>query len=390
MLPSSLPIVLALGCAEPAAAPPRVEESGPVPGEVHLEQVASGLRRPVGLVASGDGSGRLFVVGQRGTIHVLAAGGALSPEPFLDLSDRVSCCGERGLLGLAFHPRFRDNGAFFVDYTDRQGDTVISRFQVTADPDRADAASEQRILAFDQPFSNHNGGQLAFGPDGYLYVGTGDGGAAADPLGNGQSLATLLGKLLRLDVDRPPYGVPPDNPFVDRSGARSEIWAYGLRNPWRFSFDRATGDLWIGDVGQNRWEEIDLQPAASRGGENYGWDRMEGRHCFEPRLGCDEGGLVGPVLEYDHRQGCSVTGGFRYRGRVVPELDGLYLYGDYCRGTVWAGNQEGGRWRSRVLLETGLAIASFGEDEGGELYLVALGETDGSVHRFASASAAMR
>ncbi len=356
------------------------------PAPLVLELVADGLRRPVGLVAAGDGSGRLFIVEQHGRIRVLE-GGTVRAEPFLDVAERVSCCGERGLLGLAFHPGFRDNGLFFVDYTDRRGDTVVSRFRASADRERADAASEELVLAFDQPFANHNGGQLAFGPDGYLYVGTGDGGAAGDPQDNGQSLSTLLGKLLRLDVEELPYRVPADNPFADAAGARPEIWAYGLRNPWRFSFDRETGDLFIADVGQNRWEEIDFQPSASRGGENYGWRSMEGSHCFAPASGCRAEALALPILEYGHGEGCSVTGGFRHRGRTVPQLAGLYVYADYCSGIVWGAEPAAdGTWSSRRLLETRLAISSFGEDEEGELYVVHLGtRDDGAVYRLASA-----
>ncbi len=361
---------LALSAAAAAQAP------------LSLELVAGGLARPLGLVAPGDGSGRLFVVLQGGRILVLADGTVL-PEPFLDLSDRVSCCGERGLLGLAFHPGFAANGLFFVNYTDTGGDTVIARFAASADPDRADPTSEFEVLTYAQPFANHNGGQLAFGPDGYLYVGSGDGGGAGDPGDNGQSLDTLLGKLLRIDVDGSPYAVPPDNPFVGDVDARPEIWAYGLRNPWRFSFDRSTGDLFVGDVGQSSREEIDFQPAASRGGENYGWRRMEGSLCFDPPSNCDDGTLVVPILEYGHEEGCSVTGGFRYRGRAVPELVGVYLFANFCSGTLWGATEAGGVWSAAVLAETGLAVSSFGEDEAGELYLTHLDAEDGALYRLA-------
>ncbi len=363
---------LAVGCSATAAAQ----------APLSLERVVDGLARPLGVVAPGDGSGRLFVVLQGGRILVLA-GGTLLPEPFLDLSDRVSCCGERGLLGLAFHPDFAANGLFFVNYTDTGGDTVISRFAVSADADRADPTSEVEVLGYAQPFANHNGGQLAFGPDGYLYIGSGDGGSGGDPANNGQSLDTLLGKLLRIDVDGSPYAIPPDNPFAGNGGARPEIWAYGLRNPWRFSFDRATGDLFVGDVGQSSREEIDFQPAASGGGENYGWRRMEGTLCFDPPSNCDDGSLVVPILEYGHDAGCSVTGGFRYRGRAVPELAGVYLFADFCSGTVWGATEAGGAWSATVLAETGLAVSSFGEDEAGELYLTHLDAADGAVYRLA-------
>ena len=262
---------------------------------IELELLAGGLDRPLGLIDAGDGSGRLFIVEQVGSIRIHDNGEVLS-TPFLDLSSRVSCCNERGLLGLAFHPDYAQNDFFFVNYTDASGRTVVSRFSVSGDPNRADAGSEVEVLSFDQPFSNHNGGHLAFGPDGYLYIATGDGGSGGDPQNNGQQLDTLLGKILRVDVDGLPLAIPPDNPFVGDTTARDEIWAYGLRNPWRFSFDRRTGDLFIADVGQDRREEIDLQPSGSPGGQNYGWRRMEGSICFQPASGCTDGSLVLPIL----------------------------------------------------------------------------------------------
>ncbi len=262
------------------------------------------------------------------------------PTPFLDISDRVeSGSSERGLLSVAFHPDYAENGRFFVNYTNKDGDTVISRFQVTADPNVADAATETILLTIPQPFPNHNGGQLQFGPDGYLYVGMGDGGAAADPQGNGQNEGTLLGAMLRLDVDgvsaEANYAVPADNPFINSEG-RNEIWATGVRNPWRFSFDRLTGDLFIADVGQNIWEEVNFQPANSSGGENYGWDIMEGMHCFSDDA-CDSSGTVLPIYDYQHENGrCSITGGYVYRGQQFPALTGNYFFGDYCTGEIWA------------------------------------------------------
>jgi glucose/arabinose dehydrogenase len=336
-----------------------------------LDQVAAGLENPTTIVHAGDGSGRLFVLEQPGRIRVIADGELLS-EPFLDLSGQVSAGGERGLLGLAFHPDYSENGRFYVDYTDLDGHTVVAGYLVSeADSNLADPASGTEVLRVEQPYSNHNGGQLAFGPDGYLYVSLGDGGSGGDPHDNGQDLGTLLGSILRLDVDgAQPYAVPADNPFVDREGARPEIWAYGLRNPWRFSFDRDTGDLWIADVGQHVWEEINLQPGDSPGGENYGWRVMEGAHCFRPSEGCEREGLVLPVLEYDHGQGCSVTGGYRYRGSVLPGLAGVYVFADYCSGVVWGANEgAGGSWSSVSLLSSGLRVSAFGEDEAGELYL---------------------
>jgi glucose/arabinose dehydrogenase len=349
---------------------------------IQLEQVASGLTSPVTVTNAGDGSGRIFIVQQTGQIRILS-GGTLLPTPFLDISALVSCCGEQGLLGLAFHPDYATNGFFYVDYTNVAGDTVVARYEVSAtDPNVADPDSAQTVLTQDQPFANHNGGQLAFGPDGYLYIALGDGGSAGDPQGNGQNLETWLGKLLRVDVngddfpDDPNrnYAVPPNNPFVANDGL-DEIWAYGLRNPWRCTFDRATGALFIADVGQSAWEEINFQPAASGGGENYGWNVLEGMHCFNdvPPGICNaflNGGSTLPILEYDHSLGCSVTGGYRYRGQLYPQLDGIYFYGDLCSGRVWGATRHGdGTWVSEELLISGFTISTFGEDEAAELYI---------------------
>jgi glucose/arabinose dehydrogenase len=342
---------------------------------IDLELVAEGLESPLFAGHAGDGSGRLFVLEQAGRIRVVRDG-LLVRAPFLDIAERISAGGERGLLGLAFAPTFTTDGRFFVDYTDRDGNTVVSEFRAP-DPaaDRADPGSERVLLRIDQPFANHNGGALATGPDGLLWIATGDGGSGGDPLDNGQNLRTLLGKLLRVDP-RPaagaPYGIPADNPFVDRAGARAEIWAYGLRNPWRFSFDRANGDLWIGDVGQGAIEEVDRWPAGSPGGPNFGWNTMEASACFDPAEGCDRAGLVLPVAEYGHDRGCSVTGGYVYRGVGVPGLAGTYLYADYCAGTIWGLEAVAGTPAPRVLLDSGLSVASFGEDEAGELYVVDL------------------
>ena len=331
-----------------------------------------GLESPLGIAHAGDGSGRLFVVEKPGRIRIVV-GTALVAAPFLDIAGRVgSTSSEQGLLGLAFHPKYAHNGLFFVNYTDLQGDTVLSHFAVGADPGRADPASEVVLLTVDQPAANHNGGHLAFGPDGYLYVGLGDGGGAGDRYGNGQNPSTLLGKMLRLDVDGgQPYAVPPDNPFVTRPDARKEIWAIGLRNPWRYSFDRLTGDLYIADVGQDLYEEIDFQPASSQGGQNYGWPIMEGMHCYPEKQACDRSGLTLPVAEYDHSQGCSVTGGYVYRGQQFPALSGIYVFGDYCSGRIWgAARDSQGQWRMAELQQVGVQLSSFGEDETGELYLV--------------------
>jgi glucose/arabinose dehydrogenase len=368
--------------AGPTSAPP-TEEPSPVPRpfrparvRLGLRPFAAGLESPLLLTNAGDGTGRAFIVEQAGRIRIVQDG-RLRPSPFLDISDRIVSGGEQGLLGLAFHPDFAMNGRFFVDYTDLNGDTVVSEFHTPAgDPNVADRDSERVILGFDQPASNHNGGGIAFGPDGYLYVASGDGGSEGDPNGYGQRLDTLLGKLLRLDVERsatPGHVVPTDNPFVDREGARPAIWALGLRNPWRFSFDRETGDLWIGDVGQGTFEEID-HVASDRAGLNYGWKVMEGRTCYEPSSGCDMSGLTLPVAVYDHTHGCAVTGGFVYRGTRWPALHGAYLFADYCSGTIWS--LDGSRPSARppvVMLETGRSISSFGEDESGELYITDLG-----------------
>jgi uncharacterized protein (TIGR03437 family) len=346
--------------------------------EIRTTQIASGIPDPTDIQSANDGSGRLFLAQQNGIVR-LFRGGAVGVRPFLDISSKTRAGGERGLLGLAFPPGFAQKQRFYVNYTDLNGDTIIAQYRVSSDPDVADPASETVLLKIDQPFANHNGGQLSFGPDGYLYIGMGDGGSAGDPFGNGQNSGVLLGKLLRIDVESNPGSVrvPPDNPFVNTAGARPEIWAYGLRNPWRFSFDRATRDLWMADVGQDSYEEVDVQPASSRGGENYGWDRMEGMHCYAG--GCDMQGLTLPVAEYPHSQGCSVTGGFVYRGRLSPGLRGIYLYGDFCSGRIWGVERQGGTWVNRLVLASGFSITTFGEDEAGELY-VANANNGGVIH----------
>ncbi len=340
--------------------------------------VVSGLSSPVWLTAP-PGDPRLFVVEQRGTIRIVK-GDALLPEPFLDLRSAVASGGERGLLSLAFHPDYAANGRFYVDYTDPQGDTRVVAYRASAsDPDRADPASGDTILAVDQPYSNHNGGLVTFGPDGMLYVGLGDGGSGGDPRGNGQNRGTLLGAILRLDVDAAtPYRVPPDNPFLDYAGLRGEIWAWGLRNPWRFAFDPTSGLLYIADVGQSDWEEIDAEPARS-GGLNYGWNVMEGRHCYGSST-CDEQGLVQPILEYGHDEGCSITGGFVYRGGAMPDLQGAYFYSDYCSGWLRSLRYDGtaiGEERSWDVGSLG-QVLSFGEDAAGELYVLS---ANGTVYR---------
>jgi hypothetical protein len=316
---------------------------------------------------------------------VIHDGTQLLPTPFLDIAPIVSCCGERGLLSVAFHPQYAVNGRFYVNYTNTSGHTVIARYSVSGNPNLADPASGSVLLTVMQPFSNHNGGQLQFGPDGYLYIGMGDGGSAGDPNDLAQDPATLLGKMLRIDVDGGvPYAVPATNPFVGVPGVLDEIWALGLRNPWRFSFDRATGDLFIADVGQNSWEEVDFQPTGSPGGENYGWRRMEGSDCFNPPSGCNDGSLVLPIAEYSHSLGCSITGGYRYRGPQFPHLRGFYLYGDYCSGRIWGTSERAGSWTTAELVDTTFTISAFGEDEAGELYVTHYSSSSGAIHRITS------
>ncbi len=346
----------------------------PVPWpDITLTTLAESFERPVHITHAGDGSERLFVVEQRGRI-LLLADGKLLPEPFLDIRSRVNCCGERGLLSVAFPPDFAQQGLFYVNYTRAPDNaTQVSRFAVSADPNRADPGSEQVLLTIAQPFTNHNGGQLAFGPDGYLYIGMGDGGSGGDPDNRAQNPQDLLGKLLRIDVNHTgdaPYAIPEDNPFYTNPDYRDEIWALGLRNPWRFSFDRATGDLYIADVGQNAYEEINWQPASSPGGENYGWNIMEASHCYPPGTICDPNGLTLPVFEYNHTDGDrSITGGFVYRGQRYPALQGIYFYADYVSGRIWGLRRIDDGWHNQLLYDAPFQISTFGEDESGELYL---------------------
>lgn len=324
------------------------------------------------------GNDRLFVATKDGRIHIIKDGATLV-QPFLDIRELTRNDGEQGLLGLAFHPAYATNGLFYVHYSDRHGDTKVVEYRVGSNPDLADLESARLVFFATQPAGNHNGGMLAFGPDGYLYVGLGDGGGANDRYGNGQRTDTVLGALLRLDIDgRDParglgYAVPPDNPFDGGNGA-AEVWAYGLRNPWRFSFD---GDLlYIGDVGQNRWEEINVAPVG-QAGVNYGWPTIEGAHCFSPSSGCDTGGLVLPAVEFPHGDGCSVTGGYVYRGRAIPEFQGRYFYSDWCGG-----------WLRSFVYQDGVAtdqqdhtdevgsltsVSSFGTDGFGELHVTTAG-----------------
>jgi glucose/arabinose dehydrogenase len=363
--------ITAVSCAleRPESGPRRMIDAGQI--SIAIEPVADGLQRPVAVRHAGDGSGRLFIVEQPGRIRILD-NGSLLQSPFLDIAARVrDSANEQGLLGLAFHPQYVDNGRFFVNYTDLGGDTVVSEFtRSQADVNQADPSSEAVIMRVPQPYGNHNGGDIAFGPDGYLWIATGDGGGAGDPEGSGQNLQTLLGKLFFNDTATTEiYTIPLDNPFVGDPNAFDEIWAYGLRNPWRFSFDRDTGDLYIADVGQRRLEEINFEAATDPGGRNYGWNTMEGSSCFSGS-NCSTDEMILPVAEYSHDFGCSVTGGYVYRGSRYPVLQGYYLYGDYCSGTMWAlSRSNSGQWIAEVVGESGANISSFGEDEQGELYL---------------------
>ena len=350
---------------------------GPPPVELAFETVVTGLTNPIYLAAPPNDD-RLFIVEQVGRIRIVEAG-ALRPEPFLDIRSDVSFVSERGLFSVAFHPDYATNRLFFVHYTNTSGHTRVVRYETSANPYVADPASAATVLALDQPFANHNGGHVLFGPDGMLYVALGDGGSGGDPLEHGQNRGTLLGSLLRIDVDgATPYEVPPDNPFVGTAGARGEIWLYGLRNPWRVAFDPAANLLYVADVGQSAWEEVSVVPA-DQGGFNLGWNIMEGMHCFDA-ASCDMTDLVLPAIAYDHDDGCSVTGGFVYRGTVIPSLAGHYFYSDYCGGFLRSFRYADGAAtdvREWDVPNLGLVL-SFGVDAAGELYVLT---ADGAVRR---------
>ncbi len=334
------------------------------------QSVASGLNRPTSIVQPPDSSGRLFVTEQPGTIRIIDNGKVL-PTPFLNVTSKLTSGGnEQGLLDIAFHPDYAKNGIFFITYTRPDGQPTLARYKVSANnPNVADANSGKALISIPHPFPNHNGSQIEFGADGYLYYGMGDGGSGGDPFNNGQNKQALLGSLMRIDVNTgDQYGIPTDNPFVGDKSARPELWAKGLRNPWRFSFDMKTHELYIADVGQNQWEEINVQPADSKGGENYGWSVVEASHDFKAG---DKTGFVFPVTEYDHSNGnCSVTGGYVYRGKTLPKLDGVYLYADYCSGNIWALNRDtSGKWVNQTFMNTSYNITTFGQDTDGEIYM---------------------
>ena len=367
--------------------PPPPPPPAPGPADVRLQEVATGLDFPVLVTTPPGDMDRLFVVEKSGKIRIIRNGSVVS-TPFLDVGALISDGGERGLLGLAFHPGYASNGRFAIHYTNTAGDTRVVTYRVSTNPDLADPSSAQVILAVDQPFSNHNGGMIEFGPDGKLYIGLGDGGSGGDPFGNGQDRNTLLGKLLRLDVNaNGQASIPSDNPFVGQGGRRGEIWSYGLRNPWRFSFDRETGDLYVADVGQNSREEVDVAPQSSERGKgwNYGWDIMEGNACFEGP-GCNGLDLAHPALDYSHNDGCSVTGGYVYRGSALPLLQGHYFYADWCQGWVrsfrWTGTAVTDL-RDWATLRPGGQIPSFGQDARGELYVMT---SSGRVYRIVAAT----
>jgi glucose/arabinose dehydrogenase len=358
------------GCGNRKSSSPPVTGGPPPP--LTLSPVVSGLSSPDDLQFPNDGTGRTFVVQQPGSIRIVM-NGSLRATAFLDLTSKVDFSGEKGLLGLAFHPQFPQNHLFYVHYdqvSSGQMQSVIAEYQVSAsDPNQADPNSERILLTVNQPFPNHKGGQIAFGPDGFLYIGLGDGGSEGDPLHNGQNLQTLLGKMLRIDVDHRSgslqYAIPPSNPFAT-GGGLPEIWAYGLRNPWRFSFERGAGRLFCGDVGQDTYEEIDILQS----GKNYGWSVMEGMHCFNP-ASCNMTGLTLPIAEYTHTEGDAVTGGYVYKGAAIPSLSGAYIFGDFGSGTIWELTEAPpGTWTRTKLLSTGRNISSFGQNVAGEIYVV--------------------
>ncbi len=391
-LASSLTVTVVFAFLVSLACQPReadAEESTDTPGTIapaalQLENAFPSLtfKQPVEFTHAGDGTNRVFVIEQEGRIRVFENSAATkTADTYLDIVSKVASGGEMGLLGLAFHPDFEQNGYFFVNYTKNSPrETVISRFKATAGSNRVDPATETILLKYEQPYANHNGGKVAFGPDGFLYIAAGDGGSGGDPQNNGQNLKTMLGKILRIDVnktDKGNYGIPADNPFVGNANALPEIYAYGLRNPWRFSFDAETGQLWAGDVGQNKLEEIDI---IKKGG-NYGWRLKEGQDCYNPANDCNQGQLIEPIHQYVRSEGVSVTGGAVYRGSSLPDLKGKYIYADFATGKVWAlsfqGDQKTG---NQLLTSEGGPVSAFGEDAKQELFI--LDHSSGTIKRF--------
>ena len=360
-------------------------------------QIANGFTKPVYVCQPPGDNDRLFVLEQKGIIKIIKNGMTVR-KPYADLRNRIhnpiTPGDERGLLGLAFHANYQNNGFVYINYSDKNDHTIVSRFRIASDPDRLDTKSEKVLIKLKQPFSNHNGGHMEFGPDGYLYISVGDGGKWGDPYNNAQNLENLFGKILRIDVDTgDPYAIPDDNPFINNEDAKSEIWLYGLRNVWRFSFDRETGDMYLGDVGQDLWEEIDFVVADKAGGQNFGWRVMEGNHCYNPPEDCEPTGVL-PIFEYPNDanymkiltgmdepnvDGCSVTGGYVYRGSAIPGFQGTYIFADYCSGNIWTFKEKNGiatEFQNRTE-EINLGggeftnyISSFGEDNNGELYIV--------------------
>jgi glucose/arabinose dehydrogenase len=377
--------VLTAGSA--AAGPILPETSRTAPAvvggpQIALQLKASGLSSPVFVTSARDGTGRLFIVEKTGRIRIFKDGKVRS-TPFLSLAGKVSTGSEQGLLGLAFHPNFETNRKLYVSFTNRHGNSVVREYKASkTNRNVVNTSTKRNILKVSQPFANHNGGMIAFGPDGYLYVGLGDGGSGGDPGNRAQRLDTLLGKILRIDVNGSAngkhYRIPPTNPFAGPTPGYDEIWQSGVRNPWRFSFDRATGDLWIGDVGQNEWEEVDRavrSGGAAGPGVNWGWRVLEGTHCYNPSSGCNPSGKTAPLTEYSHGSGrCSITGGYVYRGSAISSLKGWYVFGDYCSGEIWAVPANASAPAAATpLLDTSRLISSFGENASGELFVVDLG-----------------
>jgi glucose/arabinose dehydrogenase len=383
-----LPLVLVLSACSLAEEKANVPTPAPeFPWMVSLRMLVDAEVKITSLTHAGDGSGRLFLTTRTGQIRIIE-GGKLLSKPFLDIRENVDSASiEQGLLSIAFDPDYTETGEFYVYYTNlgTDNDTIVARYRVSADENIADPDSEQVILFLEQPANNHNVGQLQFGPDNYLYVALGDGGKGNDPWGHGQNAESLFGAILRLGVrGKETYVAPPDNPFISNGEGAAEVWVYGLRNPWRFSFDRLTGDVYIADVGQNLFEELNFSPSGQAAGSNFGWNVMEGQHCFRPKTNCDREGLVLPIVEYQHGEdGCAIVGGYVYRGSDFPQMIGTYYFADYCSGDIWgAARDASGTWSVTELLDTEYQIVSFGEDEAGELYVL---ELEGRIFRLLGA-----